>query len=59
MLYCRSMETNVIGDWLTLCLTFFNVRFSSEHLGALNLQDRKMTDNIQGVENAGLEIDGQ
>ena len=28
-------------------------------MGALNLQDRKMTDKFAGVENAGLEIDGQ
>jgi len=27
--------------------------------GALNLQDGKMTDKFAGVENAGVEIDGQ
>jgi len=27
--------------------------------GALNLQDRKRTKKFQGVENAGLEKDGQ
>jgi len=34
-------------------------KYAYTEVGALNLQDRKMTDRVAGVENAGLEVDGQ
>jgi len=41
-----------------MCCTWVKTAVETE-MGALNLQDRKMTHNITGVENTGLEIDGQ